>query len=89
LLDRVVELAEIASERVAAADPLDQPELLEVGDVPQIPDQRAEDRAVDPIELIVRKRLDQAQGVTACLVQTPGQLGLELGSGTTSTLGAG
>jgi len=89
LLDRVVELAEIASQRLPAADPLDEPELLEVGDVPEVPDQRAENRVVYPVELLLRQRLDQLQGVPACLFQMPGQLGLVVGSGTRPTLGGG
>jgi len=89
LLDRVIERAEVPAQGLAAADPLDQPELLEVGDVPEIPDQRAENRVVDAVELLVRERLDQLQGVTACLLQVPGQLGLAIGSGTRSTLGGG
>jgi hypothetical protein len=89
LLDRVVELAEVTPEWLPAADPLDEPELLEVGDVPEVPDQRAEDRVVDPVELLLRERLDQREGVTACLLQTPGQLGLAVGSGTRPTLGGG
>jgi len=89
LLDRVVELAEIPPQRLPPADPLNQPELLEVGDVPEIPDQRAEDRGVDPVELLVGERLDQLEGVTACLLQTTGQRGLSVGSGTRSTITGG
>jgi hypothetical protein len=89
LLDRVVELAEVASERLAAPDPADQPELLEVRDVPEVPDQGTEDRVVDAIELLVGERLDQLQGMTARLLQTPGQLGLAVGSGARSILGRG
>ena len=89
LLDRVVELAQLSAEWLAPADPLDQPELLEVGDVPQVPDQRAEDRVVDPIQLLLGERLDQLEGVAACLLQAPGQLGLAVGSGTRATLAGG
>jgi hypothetical protein len=89
LLDRVVELAEVTAQRLAAADPADKPELLEVGDVPEVPDQRAEDRVVDPIELLLRERLDQLQGVDACLFEAPGQFGLAIGSGTRTTLTGG
>ena len=89
LLDRVVEIAEVAAERFAAADPLNEPELLEVADVAEVPDQRAEDRVVDPIELLLGERLDQLEGVAAGLIQTPGQFGLPVGSGTRSTGGRG
>ena len=62
VLDRVVEAAELAVQRLAAADRLHQPELLEVGDVAEVPGQRAEDRRVDAVELLVVERLDQLQG---------------------------
>ena len=89
LLDRVVELAEVSAQWLASADTPDQPELLEVPDVAEVPDQRAQDRVVDPIELLVGERLDQLEGVAACLLQAPGQLGLAVGGGTTPTLSGG
>ena len=49
-------------QRLAVADRLHQPQLLEVGDVAQVPGQWAEDRRVDAVELIVGERLDQLQG---------------------------
>jgi hypothetical protein len=54
--------------------------------VPEVPDQGAQDRVVDPVELLVRERLDQLEGASACLLETPGQLGLAVGSGTSTTL---
>ncbi len=42
VLDRVVVLAEIPVQRLAAADGLHQPQLLEVGDVPEVPGERTE-----------------------------------------------
>jgi hypothetical protein len=62
VLDRVVEAAEVAVQRLVAADRLHQPQLLEVGDVAEVPGQRAEDRRVDAVELLVVERLDQLQG---------------------------
>ena len=67
VLDRVVEAAELAVQRLALADRLHQPELLEVGDVAEVPGQRAEDRRVDAVELLVVERLDQLQGAPARL----------------------
>ena len=67
VLDRVVEAAELAVQRLAAADRLHQPELLEVGDVAEVPGQRAEDRRVDAVELLVVERLDQLQRARARL----------------------
>ena len=61
VLDRVVEAAELAVQRLAPADRLHQPELLEVGDVAEVPGQRAEDRRVDRVQLLVVERLDQGK----------------------------
>jgi hypothetical protein len=57
--------------------------------VAEIPDQGTQQRVVDPVELLVRERLDQAEGVTARLVEPLGERGLQLGSGTTSTVAGG
>ena len=67
VLDRVVEAAELAVHRLALADRLHQPELLEVGDVAEVPGQRAEDRRVDGVELLVVERLDQRKSALARL----------------------
>ena len=70
VLDRVVEAAELAVQGLAPADRLHQPELLEVGDVPEIPGQRAEQRRVDAVELLVVERLDQLKRRAARLGET-------------------
>jgi hypothetical protein len=72
LLDRVVEVSQLTAQRLAPTDPADEPELLEVGDVPEVPDQRAEDRRVDAVELLVAERLDQLQGALPRLGQPLG-----------------
>lgn len=59
VLDRVVEATQLPVERLEVADALHEPELLEVGDVPEIPGEWAEDRGVDPVELLLVERLDQ------------------------------
>ena len=43
-------------QRLAVADRLHEPQLLEVGDVTEVPGQRAEDGRVDAVELLVVKR---------------------------------
>ena len=48
-------------QRVPAADRLHQPQLLEVGDVAQVPGQGAEDRRVDAVQLLVGQRLDEPE----------------------------
>jgi hypothetical protein len=89
LLDCIVERPELPSKRLAAADSLNEPELLEVRDVPEIPDQRAEDRVVDAVQLLVAEWLDQLQSVSTRLLQTPGDLRLAIGSGPATTLCSG
>jgi hypothetical protein len=79
LLDRVVELAQVAAQRLAAADVPDQPQLLEVADVAQVPDQRAQDRRVDAVELFLRERLDQLERVSARLREAVCDRGLRIG----------
>jgi hypothetical protein len=70
VLDRVVETPETTVEGLAPADPLDEPELLEVRDVAEVPGERAEDRRVDPIELVVGERLDKEERPSAGLGET-------------------
>ncbi len=67
VLDRVVEAAEISVQRLAVADRLHQPELLEVGDMAEVPGQGTEQRRVHGVELLVVERLDQLQGARSCL----------------------
>jgi hypothetical protein len=59
VLDRVVVAAQLAVQRLPPANGLDQPQLLEVGDVPQVPGQRAEDGRVNPVQLLVGQRRDE------------------------------
>jgi hypothetical protein len=74
VLDRVVEPAEVAVQRLAATGGLDQPELLEVGDVPEVPGERAEQRRVDRVELLVVELFDQQQRPLPCFRQPLGDL---------------
>jgi hypothetical protein len=61
VLDRVVEAPQLPPQRLPPTDPLHQPQLLEVGDMPQVPGKRAENRRPNPVQLLVVKRLDQRQ----------------------------
>ena len=81
VLDRVVEAAELAVHRLAPADRLDQPQLLEVGDVAEVPGQRTQDLAVDGVELLVGERLDQQQRALARLREAVSDRVLRLGRG--------
>jgi hypothetical protein len=79
VLNRVVEAAELAADRLAIADTLDEPELLEVGDVTEVPGKRAEDRRVDGVELIVCQGLDEPQRALAGLGEAFGDALVDLG----------
>ena len=46
---------------------LHQPQLLEVGDVAEVPGQGAEDRRVDAVQLLVGERLDEPKGPSSRL----------------------
>ena len=69
VFDRVVKAAQLAAHRLPARDRLHQPELLEVRDVPEVPGERAEDLAVDGVELLVGQRLDEEQRAPARLLE--------------------
>ena len=69
VLDRVVEAAELAVQRLPATHRLHQPQLLEVGDVAQVPRQWAEDRRIDAVQLLVGERLDEPEGSPSRLGQ--------------------
>ena len=78
VLDRVVERAQLAVHRVAIPDALNQPELLEVGDVAEVPGERAEDRRVDRVELLVGERLDEPERAFAGLGEAVGDALVEV-----------
>jgi hypothetical protein len=67
VLDRVVEAAQVPVQGVQAAHRLHQPQLFEVGDVAQVPRQRAQDRRVDIVELLVGERLDKLESAPSRL----------------------
>jgi hypothetical protein len=64
--------------RLATADALNEPQLLEVGNVAEVPGKRAEDRRVDGVELLVGQRLDQPQRALASLGETVGDALIDL-----------
>ena len=65
-------LAELAMHGPPATHRLHQPQLLEVGDVAQIPGQRAENGRVDAVQLLVVERLEQQKRAFARLRQATG-----------------
>jgi hypothetical protein len=79
VLDRIVDPPELAVGGIAPADALNEPELLEVGDVAEIPSQRAEDRRVDRVELLLGERLDQEQGPLPRLLEAIGDPFAQIG----------
>ena len=52
MLERVVQLVDVLPDRLAAADVADQPELLLVADVGEVPDQRGHQRRVLPDQVV-------------------------------------
>ena len=52
-LGRVVDLPEALARGPQPADVLAEPEVLERGDVAQVPDQRAHQRVVDPVQVLL------------------------------------
>ena len=69
--ERVVQIVELAAVRVATSE---QPELLEVPDVSEIPDERRLKRRDLPRQLLVRERLQQGFGSPARVLEDRGEL---------------
>ena len=61
-LERVVDVGQIVAEHGLVAIAMDQPQVLERGDAPEVPDQRAHQRGVDPLEVSVGDRRNQREG---------------------------
>ena len=59
MLEGVVQLVDVLSDRLATADVAHQPELLLVADVGQVPDQRRHQRRVLPDQVVVVHRVGQ------------------------------
>src|SRR2546421_3955971 len=68
-LQGVVDAQELGVHRVEPARPHAEPELLERGDVREVPHQRTHQRIVDPVHIRVRDGLDQPQRPRPRLVQ--------------------
>jgi hypothetical protein len=64
--ERVIEIVELAASAVAVAE---QPELLEVADVRQIPDERRLERRDLARQLLVVERLEQGLGSRARVLE--------------------
>src|SRR5439155_25546468 len=65
----VVDRAKLVPKRATPPDTLNQPYLLEVRDVSQIPRNGAHQRVVDGVHGLVRKRLDQLEGSPARVIK--------------------
>ncbi len=68
-LGRVVEVGELGAQGVEPADPLAEPEVLEGGDVAEVPDERAHQRIVDPIHVRFRNGVDERERALAGLLE--------------------
>ena len=60
-LERVVDLGQVGSEHRLAAEATDEPQVLEGGDVAEVPDERAHQRRVDALEVLVADAGDEGQ----------------------------
>ena len=81
-LEGVVDLGQVAPDHGLAAEAVDEPEVLEGGDVPEVPDERAHQLRVHSLEVAVGDRGDQRKRSLPCLGQRSGQrLGLGGGDG--------
>ena len=68
-LGRVVDLHQVRPQRRHPRAAARDPEVLERRDVTEVPHQRAHERVVDALEILVAHRLDQPQRPLACLGQ--------------------
>ncbi len=66
-LEGVIDVGQVLMEQRPAAIAVDQPQVLEGGDVPEVPDQRAHQRRVNEFEVLLGHRLHQRQRARACL----------------------
>ena len=73
-LHRVVHVDHVWTQHRPLAEPVDEPQVLERRDVPEVPDQRAHQRRVHPLEVLVRDGRDQSHGPLARLVERPEDL---------------
>ncbi len=60
-LERVVQRGELGAQQLEAAVAVGEPQVLVGGDVAEVPHQRAHDRRVHALELLVVERRDQRQ----------------------------
>ena len=74
-LERVVDLGQVAAEHRLAAEAMDEPQVLERGDVPEVPDERAHQRRVDALEVLVADVGDECQRALARLGQRLDRVG--------------
>ena len=84
VLEGVVEAVALLEQRLVPADVAREPELLEVADVRQVPDQRGHDRRVLADEVGARERCHEVEGAAPRVGEGLGErlLQLLLGSGT-------
>jgi hypothetical protein len=65
----VVDCHQLRPQRLDAGTAHADPEVLEGRDVAEVPDERAQQRAVHPLEVVGRDRLDQRERSLACLAE--------------------
>ena len=65
----VVHPHELGTQRLEPAASHREPEVLEGRDVPQVPDERAHQRVVDPVQVLLAQRRHQGERALADLVE--------------------
>ena len=68
-LEGVVDIGQLLAQQRLAAEAMHDPEVLEGGDVAQVPDQRAHQRGVDPLQLLIGEGGHQLERPLAGLLQ--------------------
>ena len=66
-LERVIDVGQLLAQERLSAEAMHDPEVLEGGDVAEVPDQRAHQRRVDLLQLLVGERRHQLERPRACL----------------------
>ncbi len=81
-LEGVVDLGEVAADHVLAAEAMHQPQVLEGGDVAQVPNQGTHERRVDLLQRAVVEQGDQGLSAVPRLLEGVGQrVGVGAGGG--------
>ena len=68
-LEGVVDLCKVAAQHRLAPEAVHEPQVLERGDVAEVPDEGTHQLGVDPLEVLRAHRLDEGERALACGIQ--------------------